>query len=107
MVGQVLVDLIRESMPLLEKLLAKWRLIRWGSEKPLPPFKPLHPDSVLEEYYKEFPNVIPYEKRFFAKHLYMERKTHERRIEHNKRIRKLDKKIKSGLYDNNDFANKW
>lgn len=85
----------------------KYRKFIHGSERPIPPAKPAQPDSILEEIYRIDPSIVPYEKRQDVKRHYMQYKSHQKLIEHNKKIRNLDKKIKKGLYDNFDYANKW
>ena len=88
-------------------LAGKYRKFVHGTEKPIPKAKPRQPDSILEEIYRLSPAHLPYERRQEAKQWYMVHKSHTKIIEHNKKIRKLDKKIKGGLYDNWDYANKW
>ena len=88
-------------------MLGKWRKFVHGTEKPIPPAKPRIPDSILEEMYKYNTAIIQYEKRHEHKRHYMVHKSHNKIIEHNKKIRKLDKKIKAGVYDNWEYANKW
>jgi hypothetical protein len=82
---------------------AKWRKFITGSERPPPPPKP---DRVLEEMYLKG-WAVPYDRRSEAKWDYCKFKSHEKIVEHNKRIRKLNDKITGGLYSNYDYANRW
>jgi len=86
---------------------AKWRKFVTGSERVPPPAPLMQPDSILEEMYKRDPGSVPYERRQEAKRDYMQRKSHEMIAEHNKKIRKLEKKISGGRYSQWDYANRW
>ena len=97
----------RREASLLSMVAAKWRLFVHGTERPIPKPRPVLPDTILEEIHAKHPEIVPYERRDWFKGHYQQWKSHQKLIEHNKKIRKLDKKIKRGLYDNWDYANKW
>lgn len=85
---------------MIQFAIGKVKKLYYGSENPYNPRDPVFEQMVKDEKYS-------FNRPDLAKTIYLRTKARAKVVEHNKRVRKLDDKIKNGVYDMSNFQNKF